>query len=274
MGDIYWWAGFVPRHGEYDQLSFEPPKLDLALHTSKNAAKRTSEAVHHAVLPHFCAAVVNHLAILCLLPPHTLVPSVRARPSATDDVAALSQVLPNILADAALQGDRAAAVRHRSAGRLLAAAVGPAGGVARFLRAHAKLRLVEEGLNLPLRLEVATHDAERQPRLIIPSCKRRDLKQMAKLEFASDQINRESITILRSCGKGACPAGLHARQLLQRQVRDRAESQAGRSGNATGLGSWGSQMLGWLSGCSAKRLPRFCSAKPVPGAASFEPNPP
>ena len=32
-GDIYWWAGFVPRHGEYDQLSFEPPKLDLALHT-------------------------------------------------------------------------------------------------------------------------------------------------------------------------------------------------------------------------------------------------
>jgi len=34
-GDIYWWAGFVPRHGEYDQLSFEPPKLDLALHTSK-----------------------------------------------------------------------------------------------------------------------------------------------------------------------------------------------------------------------------------------------
>ena len=71
-GDIYWWAGFVPRHGEYDQLSFEPPKLDLALHTSKNAAKRTSEAVHHAVLPHFCAAVVNHLDILCLLPPRSL----------------------------------------------------------------------------------------------------------------------------------------------------------------------------------------------------------
>src|SRR2546428_623051 len=87
----------------------------------------------------------------------------RERAAGMDDVATLHEGADAFIGDAALDFDEAA-VDHHFACRFARHVVLPAGGVTGLLHVHAEVDLIDEDLDMSLRLHCAAHYAEAHPR--------------------------------------------------------------------------------------------------------------